>query len=106
MLLEGTTFCLYDIFSYSNLSYLSKLNVDSLKIDQSFIKDIHLFPDKFAIVDAIIKMGKSLGLTIIAEGVEKNKEWSELNKLNCDLGQGYLWSKPLTSNDFIKLKAA
>ena len=88
---------------YSNLSYLSKLNVDSLKIDQSFIKDIHLLPSQFAIVDAIIKMGKSLGLTIIAEGVEKNKEWSELNKLNCDFGQGYLWSKPITSNDFIKL---
>ena len=88
---------------YSNLGYLSKFKVDSLKIDQSFIKDIHLLPDHFAIVDAIIKMGKSLGLTIIAEGVETNKEWDVLNTLNCDFGQGFLWSKPITLKDFLKL---
>lgn len=90
---------------YSNLSYLSKFKVDSLKIDQSFIKDIHNLPDQFAIVDAIIKMGKSLGLTVIAEGVESNDEWKVLNKLDCDFGQGYLWAKPLTSSDFLQLNA-
>ena len=90
---------------YSNLSYLSKFNVDSLKIDQSFIRNINNLPDQFAIVDAIIKMGKSLGLTIIAEGVETNDEWKVLNKLNCDFGQGYLWAKPLAKNDFLLLNS-
>lgn len=88
---------------YSNLSYLSKFHVDSLKIDQSFIKDIHRLPGQFAIVDAIIKMGKSLGLTIIAEGVESDDEWDVLNSLKCDFGQGYLWSKPVDSAEFLAL---
>ena len=48
-------------------------------------------------------MGKSLGLTIIAEGVETNKEWSALNKLECDFGQGYLWSRPVDFTSFLKL---
>ena len=88
---------------YSNLGYLSKFRVDSLKIDQSFIKDIHKLPEHMAIVDAIIKMAKTLGLKIVAEGVETNKEWSVLKNLDCDIGQGFLWSKPLTPKNFLKL---
>ncbi len=88
---------------YSNLSYLSKFNVDSLKIDQSFIMNIDNLPENFAIVDAIIKMAKTLGLKTVAEGVETEKEWDVLRKLNCDFGQGFIWSKPLTSKNFLKL---
>ena len=88
---------------YSNLGYLTKLKVDSLKIDRSFVENIHKHPEHFGIVDAIINMGKALGLEIIAEGVETKQEWKVLQKLDCDYGQGYLWSKPLTSKGFIKL---
>ncbi len=86
---------------YSNLGYLTKFKVDTLKIDQSFIRDINKSPQNLAIVDAIIKMAKALGLSIVAEGVETSQEWDILKQLNCDQGQGYLWSRPLTSNDFL-----
>lgn len=88
---------------YSNLGYLTKLNVDILKIDRSFIMDIHKLPDNYAIVDAIIKMATTLGLRVVAEGVETEKEWNALKSLKCDLGQGYLWSRPVAINDFLKL---
>lgn len=87
---------------YSNLSYLTKFKMDTLKIDRSFITEIHDSSDNFAIVDAIIKMAKTLGLQIVAEGVETKQEWDTLKTLGCDIGQGYIWSKPLPSNDFLK----
>ena len=87
---------------YSNLGYLTKFKVDTLKIDRSFITDINKSADNFAIVDAIIKMAKTLGLNVVAEGVETQLEWNVLKHLGCDQGQGFLWSKPLPSNDFIK----
>ncbi len=88
---------------YSNLGYLTKLKVDILKIDRSFIMNIHKLPDNFAIVDAIIKMASTLGLSVVAEGVETDKEWAALKNLNCDYGQGYLWSKPVAIKEFLKL---
>ncbi len=87
---------------YSNLGYLTKFKVDTLKIDRSFITDIHKSSENFAIVDAIIRMARALGLKIVAEGVETNQEWDVLKQLGCDQGQGFLWSKPLTSNGFLK----
>lgn len=88
---------------YSNLGYLTKLKVDILKIDRSFIMNIHKLPDNFAIVDAIIKMASTLGLSVVAEGVETDKEWATLKDLNCDFGQGYLWSRPVAIKEFLKL---
>ena len=88
---------------YSNLGYLTKLKVDILKIDRSFITNINESPDNFAIVNAIIKMATTLGLKVVAEGVETSREWNVLKKLNCHYGQGYLWSKPVAINDFVKL---
>jgi len=88
---------------YSNLGYLTRFKVDYLKIDRSFITDLHEIPENIAIVDAIIKMANTLGLKVIAEGVETENEWSVLKKLNCDYGQGFLWSKPVPSKDFLKL---
>ena len=52
--------------------------------------------------EEIIKMAKALGLKIVAEGVETKQEWNVLKKLGCDLGQGYIWSKPLPSHELLK----
>ncbi len=90
---------------YSNLGYLTKLNVDFLKIDRSFITGINKLSDNFVIVDAIIKMAKTLGLKVVAEGVETEQEWTTLKKLKCDFGQGYVWSKPIALDDFLKLSS-
>lgn len=87
---------------YSNLGYLTKFKVDTLKIDQSFIRDIDSSSASLAIVNAIIKMAKTLGLSIVAEGVETQQEWDVLKKLGCDQGQGFFWSKPLSSIDFLE----
>lgn len=87
---------------YSNLGYLTKFKVDILKIDQSFVRNINQSSENLAIVDAIIKMAKALGLSVVAEGVENQQEWNVLKQLGCDQGQGFLWSKPLTSDDFLK----
>ena len=87
---------------YSNLSYLTKFKMDTLKIDRSFVTDINTASDNYAIVDGIIKMAKALGLKIVAEGVETDQEWDVLKTLGCDIGQGYVWSKPLPSCDFLK----
>lgn len=85
---------------YSNLGYLTKFKVDTLKIDRSFVTDINKSSENYAIVDAIIKMAKTLGLSIVAEGVETQQEWDALKQLGCDQGQGYIWSRPLPSLEF------
>ena len=85
---------------YSSLSYLKKLKVYKLKIDKSFIKDITTDPEDKAIIKAIIKMAKSLGLTTIAEGVETTQQLEYLQSQNCDEIQGYYFSKPLQTTAF------
>ncbi len=85
---------------YSNIEYLTKFNVDLVKIDQSFIRDLQYSTDNYAIVTAIIKMANTLGLRVVAEGVETNKEWEILKKLGCNYGQGFLWSKALSPTHF------
>ncbi|MEE9326656.1 MAG: EAL domain-containing protein [Cocleimonas sp.] len=85
---------------YSNIEYLTKFNVDLVKIDQSFIRDLQHSTDNYAIVTAIIKMANTLGLRVVAEGVETNKEWDILKELGCNYGQGFLWSKALSPTHF------
>jgi len=79
---------------YSSLSYLQRFPVESLKIDRSFVADLDQRSDNAAIVRAIIGLGDSLGLPIIAEGVERRTQMVKLQSLGCHLAQGYLFGRP------------
>ena len=81
---------------YSGLSYLKQFPIDTVKIDQSFIRDLTIDTEDEAIVRAIIAMSKSLKLSVIAEGVESAEQLSMLRELGCDLAQGYYFSRPLS----------
>ncbi len=85
---------------YSSLSYLKQLPIDKLKIDRSFIRDLPNDSDAIAITQAIIALGKNLGLHIIAEGVETLAQQALLQKMGCEEGQGYLYSPPVPANAF------
>jgi diguanylate cyclase (GGDEF)-like protein len=80
---------------YSSLSVLKNLPIDRLKIDQSFVRDMTADSSDVAIVEAILGMSRTLGLQIIAEGVETEAQLSILQQLGCEAGQGYLFSRPL-----------
>jgi diguanylate cyclase (GGDEF)-like protein/PAS domain S-box-containing protein len=88
---------------YSSLSYLNKFSLDRIKIDQSFIREITLRNDAASIVRAIVVIGHSLGLKVIAEGVETAKEQKILLGFSCDEAQGYLYSKPMPAFDVGRL---
>jgi EAL domain-containing protein (putative c-di-GMP-specific phosphodiesterase class I) len=88
---------------YSSLSYLRKFPVDALKIDQSFVRQITVTPNDTTIVSAIISMGRSMKLRVIAEGMETQEELAFLAADECDEGQGYLFSKPMPPEQFAKL---
>lgn len=85
---------------YSSLSYLKSFPMDKLKIDQSFVKDISTGGDNSAIVKAIINLGHSLNLRVIAEGVETKEQLDFLASHNCNEIQGYYYSKPLDAEEF------
>ena len=85
---------------YSNLSYLQRFSVDTLKVDQSFVKTLTTNPQNQTLVTAIIQMAKGLNLTTIAEGIEDAETHAQLIQLGCERGQGYGFAKPLAPEDF------
>jgi len=92
---------------YSSLSKLKSLSVDDLKIDKSFIADIKVDAgaENFAIVEAIVAMAKTLKIKVVAEGVETPTQLDVLKRLRCDYSQGYLFSKPVSADEFALLLA-
>jgi diguanylate cyclase (GGDEF)-like protein/PAS domain S-box-containing protein len=91
---------------YSSLNYLKRFPIDTLKIDRSFVSDLCKDPHDTAIVRAIITLGHALDLTVIAEGVETREQLESLAELECDVVQGFLFSKALSSEDFEELLIA
>lgn len=85
---------------YSSLSYLKKFPVDELKIDRSFVRDLHVDADDAVISQAIISLGHSLNIRVIAEGVEHAEQLTFLKSQGCDHGQGFLLGRPMSAEAF------
>ena len=88
---------------YSSLGYLRRFPVDTLKIDKSFIQDLNLNSGSDILIKAIIAMGQSLNLKVIAEGVETKEQLAFLLKHGCDMAQGYYFSKPVSAGELERL---
>ena len=84
---------------YSSLAYLTTLPISELKIDRSFVRDLGLTPQSSAVVSAIIALARSLGLRVIAEGVENLRQMEVLHRLGCGVMQGFLFSRPIPPDD-------
>jgi diguanylate cyclase (GGDEF)-like protein len=99
---QGVSFSVDDFGKgYSNLGNLGKFDVAILKIDQSFVFSMFDSAQDLALVEAIVRMAKALGLKIVAEGVETQRAASMLTLFGVDSGQGYYWAKPLPMDDFV-----
>ena len=83
---------------YSSLSYLKKFPIDVIKIDRSFIKDIPGNQDDVEITSAVIAMARKLNLKVVAEGIETAEQLRFLRQHRCDIGQGYLFDRPISSS--------
>ena len=88
---------------FSGLSHLRRVPVDGVKIDRSFIADMQRDPDDLALTTAIIAMAHSLGITVVAEGVEKEAQFDILRERGCDLAQGYWLGYPMSDTEFAQL---
>lgn len=99
---KGIEFSLDDFGTgYSSLSYIQNLPISELKIDKSFVDEIHSKEKDVPIVNLIIQMGKALNLKVVAEGVETETQLSYLENQGCDVIQGYLFSKPLNTEEWL-----
>ena len=92
--------------AYSSLSYLRSFPFDKIKIDRAFVRDLDADRDAQAIVRAIVSLGKGLGVTITAEGVETQSEFSCLRTEGCHEGQGFLFSRARPNAEIISLLTA
>ena len=90
---------------YSSLSYLKKFDIDYLKIDQSFVRNLKPDSDDMALCEAIIIMAHKLGLKVVGEGIETGMQRDLLAAAGCDYGQGYLFSGPVSADRFETLLA-
>jgi len=88
---------------YSSLSYLKRFPVSKLKIDRSFVRDLEVDSDDRAIASTIVSMGRNLRLTVLAEGVETAEQLALLRNMDCDMAQGYYFSRPLAAADITEL---
>ena len=88
---------------YSSLSYLKRFPIDTIKIDRSFVKDLHQDADDAAICAAILAMSSQLGLNVVAEGVETREQLEFLRHHGCDHIQGFICSEALSPADFMAL---
>lgn len=88
---------------FSGLSHLRQAPVDGVKIDKSFVADLQRDPADLALTTAIIAMAHSLGITVVAEGIELEAQFALLRERSCDLGQGYWFSQPLGHDDLLRL---
>lgn len=91
---------------YSSLLYLKRLPANELKIDRGFITELAKCNDDAAIVSAIVALGKTLGLRIVAEGVETAEQQQMLTELGCDILQGYLLGKPMSAERMLESLSA
>ena len=88
---------------YSSLSYLAEMTFDKIKIDRSFVRTLHDRPQSAKIVDAVVGLSRSLGVETVAEGVETEEDARKLRALGCNLGQGYLFGRPMAAEDMLEL---
>ena len=88
---------------YSNISYLTELKIDALKLDRSFISQMNLLEERRVVVSAILNMAKALSMKVVAEGIETETERGMLKALKCDYGQGYLWSRAVSGQALLAL---
>ena len=88
---------------YSSLSYLKRFPIDALKIDKSFVKGLCTDSDDSKLVSAVINLGRSFHLRVIAEGIETREQFLALQAQNCAEGQGYYFEKPVAAGEFAKL---
>jgi EAL domain-containing protein (putative c-di-GMP-specific phosphodiesterase class I) len=90
---------------YSSLSYLREFPIDILKIDRSFIASMEDSSESIALVRTLVNLGRELGLQTLAEGIEQHAQFSRLQDENCDAGQGYIFARPLDSDDIMRFLA-
>ena len=88
---------------YSSLRYLHRFPIDSLKIDRSFISNLHMRSESEEIVRTILALARNIGVSVVAEGIETPDELAILKKMNCELAQGHLFSKPLRHDQITEL---
>ncbi|MET0426547.1 MAG: EAL domain-containing protein, partial [Actinoplanes sp.] len=86
---------------YSSLSYLKQLPVDVIKIDKTFVDEVHIDEDDVALVDAVAGLGAALKMQTVAEGIETDEQWDTLKRLGIDHGQGFLFSRPVEASEII-----
>ena len=84
---------------YSSLAYLQQFPVDSLKIDRSFIAGMAQSPEGDALIHTLMQLGKALHLETLAEGIEEPSQLTQLQAESCDVGQGFLFARPLAADD-------